>query len=333
MEVFLSWSGPKSRQLAQVFRSWLPKVIQSIRPFFSNDDIGKGLKWQDKISEKLEKCNVGIFLITSDNINSPWLIFEAGAMSARKKVCTIFFDHHFSKISGPLAQFQGSNFNHDDILKILLAINESLDSEKINENLLIETFERRWPELDTDVQCILECKEPWPISPIENAIETKITWEYLMNAISRMDQYFSEQNFSFDYIVSFSDGGLIVSDLLHIIFRSDVPVVSIIIERFEPHANRISQFIEISYPNEESNIFEGKSLLLIDDVINTGNSLIAVREHLEKKFNANKIIMAVIGKAEHSPVKLDYFDFKYEGKCSLPYGDVPRKLPLGKKTE
>lgn len=54
MDIFISWSGERSKALAEALRSWLPKVIQNLNPWISVSDIEKGARWLIDISEKLE---------------------------------------------------------------------------------------------------------------------------------------------------------------------------------------------------------------------------------------------------------------------------------------
>ena len=81
MKVFLSWSGEQSRRIAEVFKEWIPSVIQAVKPYFSPEDIAKGARWSKEISQELEESKVGILFLTKDNLGAPWLLFEAGALS------------------------------------------------------------------------------------------------------------------------------------------------------------------------------------------------------------------------------------------------------------
>ena len=58
--VFISWSGARSRAIADALREWLPAVIQTARPFMSETDIDKGSRGLDEIVRALEGIKVGI---------------------------------------------------------------------------------------------------------------------------------------------------------------------------------------------------------------------------------------------------------------------------------
>lgn len=157
MEIFLSWSGERSRFFAEIFRDWLPKVIQSVKTWMSSSDIEKGDQWLLRLSENLKKNGFGIICLTSENINAPWVLFEAGALSSaidKSNVCPILFDFKPSVLFGPLAQFQATQFNKADILELLKSINKRLEPRELSENQLNETFEVWWPKLKDKIEKI-----------------------------------------------------------------------------------------------------------------------------------------------------------------------------------
>ena len=80
MRIFISWSGDLSRELGEAIRDWLPGVLQSVKPFFTPNDIEKGARWNKDISNELEQSSFGIFCLTKENLSRPWIMFEAGAL-------------------------------------------------------------------------------------------------------------------------------------------------------------------------------------------------------------------------------------------------------------
>src|SRR6516164_2994774 len=60
MKVFISWSGDRSKQLAEVIHWWLPNVLQFVKPYFTPADMEKGTRWDNEISKELGQSQIGI---------------------------------------------------------------------------------------------------------------------------------------------------------------------------------------------------------------------------------------------------------------------------------
>ncbi len=67
MNLFISWSGQISKEIAEALTNWIPTVLQSVKPYFSPADIEKGAKWESEITKKLNESSVGIICVTTEN--------------------------------------------------------------------------------------------------------------------------------------------------------------------------------------------------------------------------------------------------------------------------
>jgi hypothetical protein len=66
--LFISWSGARSKAIAETLREWLPTVIQTAKPFMSDTDIDKGSRGLTELVRALEGIKVGIVCLTPENL-------------------------------------------------------------------------------------------------------------------------------------------------------------------------------------------------------------------------------------------------------------------------
>ena len=157
MKVFISWSGERSRAVAEALRTWLPRVIQSVRPWMSQEDISAGSRWLSEVSTVLDSSQIGILCVTPENQHNPWLLFEAGALSKsidHSRVCPLLFDMTAGQLSGPLTQFQAHTLSQQGVLRILSALNDELGDGKLPALELNEILDVWWPHLERQIGAI-----------------------------------------------------------------------------------------------------------------------------------------------------------------------------------
>jgi TIR domain len=156
MKVFISWSGGRSKALAFALRDWLPEVLQYVKPWVSEKDIGAGDRWAQSIAGELEAANFGIICITPENLQSEWILFEAGALSKSMldaKVIPLLFNLELSGLSGPLSQFQAQKVEESGIMEVVRAINRIAES-KTSEDIVTRLVPKLWPSLRDDLNKI-----------------------------------------------------------------------------------------------------------------------------------------------------------------------------------
>ncbi|MBC9070659.1 toll/interleukin-1 receptor domain-containing protein [Thauera sp. CAU 1555] len=159
MKVFISWSGEKSKAIASIFKDWIPAVVQAAKPYFSPNDIEKGSRWSSEIAKELEESSIGLICLTDDNLQAPWLMFEAGALSKsmdKARVCPMLFGVEPTDLAGPLVQFQGTPFSKEEVLKLIRTINTQLGEAALDGGVLNSVFEKWWPDLAEKVEKALK---------------------------------------------------------------------------------------------------------------------------------------------------------------------------------
>ena len=166
LKVFISWSGDRSRRVAEALRDWLPYVFPLIDPFLSTEDIEKGAKWNQVISGALEQSDLAIICLTPENLMSPWLLFEAGAVAKRvdSRVWTYLFGLGYTDVKDPLSQFQHTAATKEDTRKLIATLNHRLGEGGHPPDRLTKSFETWWPELAVRLRGVPE-NSPVPTNP------------------------------------------------------------------------------------------------------------------------------------------------------------------------
>jgi len=162
MKLFISWSGKKSKSLAEIMRNWIPSVIQAAKPYFSPDDVDKGSLWYSEISKELEDSKVGIICLTRDNLEAPWILFEAGAIATtfkKSRIIPILFGPRTTDIKAPLSQFQCAVFEKVEIEKVIESINKALGENALELGVLEKVYEKWWPDLKSQVADVMKNEE------------------------------------------------------------------------------------------------------------------------------------------------------------------------------
>ena len=154
MKVLISWSGDASKSIAQTFRDWSRYVIQSLDVWMSEEDIPAGARWAQELGNQLENTNFGIICLTPENILSPWLMFEAGALSkslTSGRVVPLLFGLKKTDLSGPLSQFQAVETTKTGIKTLVTSLYNASEDPKLLEEIVTNTFEAFWPKLEEDI--------------------------------------------------------------------------------------------------------------------------------------------------------------------------------------
>jgi hypothetical protein len=156
MKVFISWSGERSRILGDALREWIPLVLHYAEPWLSQADIEAGQRWAEQVAKELETSNFGVLAVTRENVGSPWVLFEAGALAKSmqgSRVIPLLLDLEVRDITGPLAQFQAKKVERAGLLEVIQSLNQAA-THPVPDDRVEQLFNALWPEFEKKGQAI-----------------------------------------------------------------------------------------------------------------------------------------------------------------------------------
>ena len=159
MKVFISWSGPRSRAVAELLNDWTKCVLQATRPWLSTRDIDRGALWFSEIHDQLKDTSVGIVCLTQANRNRPWILFESGALAkglSSNRVCTFLIDLKPADLEDPLAQFNHTMPERGSVWELMRTLNNCLSANALDERILEQVFDTYWGQFESKFAKILQ---------------------------------------------------------------------------------------------------------------------------------------------------------------------------------
>jgi hypothetical protein len=164
MKVFVSWSGDLSRRVAEALRDLFPSVLQGLDMFMSKVDLASGVPWFGDIEHSLANSDFGIIVVTRENQERPWLLFEAGALAKsleKPRVTPLLVDLANADVRGPLSQFQMRSLRRDDISRLLSDLNDLAgDERRLSEDHFKRAFGKWWDDIE---QRFVEAQNAVPV--------------------------------------------------------------------------------------------------------------------------------------------------------------------------
>lgn len=163
MKIFISWSGEASHKIAKALHVWLPILLQYVRPFTSSEEIEKGARWSSTVAQELENTNFGLLCLTPDNLDARWIYFEAGALAKlidQSRVAPLLYNLKPSDVQGPLAQFQLTGLNYEDMRRLVFSIDTAAGAASLDPSRLEKAYEALWPKFDDEIRGMEASEKP-----------------------------------------------------------------------------------------------------------------------------------------------------------------------------
>jgi hypothetical protein len=151
MKVFISWSGERSGAVATALKVWLGDVLHDIDVWTSGHDINAGARWGTELDAVLEASSFGILCLTPENLDSPWILFEAGSLAKAVRTARVvpyLLALSPTEVRFPLAQFQAVKANEAGTLSLVEGINNTQE-HPLEAERLQRAFAKWWPDLES----------------------------------------------------------------------------------------------------------------------------------------------------------------------------------------
>jgi hypothetical protein len=167
MDVFISFSGKRSRMIAEAIKEVVEAVIPHVHTWVASQNMPVGSPWMERLTSELSRAGFGILCLTKGNLEAPWVAYEAGALMrsfGKSRVCPYLNDveiSHLSQLPLPYAAFQAVQSDREGTYRLVRSIWEQVPQDRREEKeLLDKKFTKFWPELKKTLDQVRKVTEP-----------------------------------------------------------------------------------------------------------------------------------------------------------------------------
>src|SRR5258706_2649788 len=129
MKLLIIWSGEVSRRVGTLLRDFFSNALKGVEPFLSEHDLDVETPWAAALAAQLRDADFAVVCLTREDLTSPWLLFEAGALTvlpAERACCLLFDGLIHSELPAPLAHYWSGGFTEIHVSALLQKVNERL---------------------------------------------------------------------------------------------------------------------------------------------------------------------------------------------------------------
>ena len=158
----------------------------------SDSDLKAGRNWRSDLQGHLEESGAGIVVVTADNRDKPWLMFEAGALAKQVNNCLIPYlvDVDSSALSrNALDMFQTVKADREGTQKMVERIFEAGGGKQEDQTAILKSFAALWPDLEKPLT------EARNHPPQDKPVDERVLLERIAAGVKRIeDQLFGNQS-------------------------------------------------------------------------------------------------------------------------------------------
>jgi hypoxanthine phosphoribosyltransferase len=141
------------------------------------------------------------------------------------------------------------------------------------------------------------------IKTVQNPPSLHVTWQDYEVMVEQLARKIYESDWKFDQIVCIARGGMFVGDSLSRIFNKPLAVIFSSSYKNDKEQDRLIISKHIAMTTDKL----GKHILLVDDLVDTGVTMAAVKRLLADDPEVNEVRTAVLWYKKCSEITPDYF--------------------------